>query len=126
MTTKQAELIHVLTTDRKIDAAAFNGDFLNCRVDIRNKATGKVKPQKFSLVFDDAAELEGARVLFQSCKGAYSESFARDAFFESLRIGVGEAEAVKFANECREGGVRIGCSQQWLDANAALIAPIAD
>lgn len=121
MKSQQQQLIDTLKTDRRFDRAEFNGRFLNCCISI--KSGGKTKKQKCSLIFDDPATLGGARVLFNTCVGAYSESFARDAFFEAVRIGSGDAEAVKFANECRESGVSIGASQQWIDAHRDQLSP---
>jgi hypothetical protein len=77
MTSFQQQLIEKLAA-KKIEAT-FSGDFLNCRVAITNRESGKIKWQKFSFVFDDAADCQGAR-LVGKMSGAYSEHFAKDAF----------------------------------------------
>ena len=117
----QQQLIDVLA-DRGI-AAEFNGDFLNGSAKVTIK--GKSKVQQFGVAFDDPATLDGARVT-RNLRGTYAEAFARDAFFETIRIGQGEAEALKFANECRAKGVRIGASKVWIDAHADQLTPVPD
>ncbi len=95
MTTQQQQLIGVLAS--KGIRAKFNGDFLNCHVDV---ASGKKnKRQKFAFVFDSPAECDGARLLPASCRGAYSEEYAKIAFREILRAGGGDAEVAKFDAE---------------------------
>lgn len=75
MTTFQQQLIDKLAAKKIL--GAFNGDFLNCRVAIASGS--KVKWQRFSFVFDDAADCQGARQVGRM-SGAYSEHFAKDAF----------------------------------------------
>lgn len=76
MTDCQRRLIAKLS-DQKIEAA-FNGDFLNCKVAITSGT--KIKWQKFSFLFDSADDCQGSRALPHTFKGAYSERFAREAF----------------------------------------------
>lgn len=76
MTAFQQQLIEKLAAKRI--EAAFNGDFLNCRVRITNVDSGKVKWQKFSFVFDSAEDCQGSRPVGRMI-GAYSEHFARQA-----------------------------------------------
>lgn len=75
MTDHQTQLIEKLAAE-KIEAA-FNGDFLNCKVAV--KAGPKTKWQKFSFAFDSAADCQGSRLLWNTLKGAYSEHLAADA-----------------------------------------------
>jgi hypothetical protein len=87
MTSHQEQLIAKLAGE-KIEAS-FNGRFLNCRVAVH--AGPKTKWQKFSFVFDSETDCQGSRLVPASCRGAYSESFARDAakiiFAHSAEIG---------------------------------------
>lgn len=119
MTTKQQSLIETLV-GRRIDAA-FDSDMLHGDVTIK-RANGKKCNQHFEIAFDDADELDGPCVT--RARGTYAEGFARDAFFEILRIGQGDDEAIKFANECRTSGTRIGATQEWIDAHADSVAPV--
>jgi len=75
MTAHQASLIEKLNA-AKIESS-FNGRFLNCKVAITS--SGKIKWQKFSFVFDSAADCQGSRLAWRSLKGAYSEHLANDA-----------------------------------------------
>jgi len=78
MSNFQQELISRLGAKRI--AATFNGNFLNCSVDITS-ATGKrkVKRQKFSFVFDSVEDCQGSRIVSGSLKGAYCEIYAGQA-----------------------------------------------
>ena len=120
MTDKQNELIAVLAA-RKI-AATFSGRVLRGEAAIK-RANGKTQKQSFSIEFDDATTLDGPRVF--GCRGTYGESFARDAFFESIRLGQGDLEAVRFANECALTGVRSGASQEWIDSHRGVAGSVA-
>lgn len=79
------------------------------------KIKGKAKRQRFVIEFDDAINLDGPRVAAHS--GNYGEAFARDAFFEALRIGQGDEAAALYDASCREIGLRSGAPQSWIDAN---------
>ena len=74
MTKHQETLIEALAAKKII--AAFNGDFLNCKVAIHAK--NKTKWQKFSFVFDSADDCQGSRPVGKM-RGAYSEHFAQQA-----------------------------------------------
>ena len=75
MTDHQTALIEKLA-GAKIEAT-FNRNFLNCKAVV--KSGPKTKLQKFSFVFDSAQECQGSRLLWKTCKGAYSEAIAADA-----------------------------------------------
>jgi len=113
MTDLQQQLIDVL--DGRGIVARFNGSFLNGSTTIK-KANGKSQKQEFGIAFDDAAALWGPRVT-RKLRGTYAEAFARDAFFEAIRLGQGEEETAAYVAECRETGVRSGASSEWLAAH---------
>ena len=119
--TKQRELIEALA-DRNIKAS-WNGSFLNCTFTM-TRAGGKRRTLRWGLRFDDQATLEGPRVCDRNIQKAYVESFSRDTCFEAIRIGQGDDEALKYARECRLAGVRIGASNEWIDAHEFL--PVQD
>lgn len=75
MTAYQQDLVAKLDEEKKI-LAAWNGDFLNCRVAI--KAGSKVKWQRFSFLFDEPEACQGSR-LVGKMTGSYAEHFAKDA-----------------------------------------------
>lgn len=114
MNALQAALIDALAA-RKI-TARWAGDTLRIEATI-TKVNGKQMKQAADLHFDDAATLEGPAV--GRCRGTYGEAFARDAFFEAILLGQGEAEAVRYNDECRARGTRSGASQAWLEAHPA-------
>ena len=114
MTTLQNSLIEKLAA-RKI-TAVWAGNTLRIEATI-TRANGKKMKQAAELHFDDASTLEGPAV--GRCRGTYGEAFARDAFFEAILLGQGDAEAVRYNDECRARGTRSGASQAWLEAHPA-------
>ena len=76
MTEYQKQLIAKLAANRVPIQARFSGPFLNCRAIVTGK---KKKPQKFAFLFDTADDCQGAALLWDSLKGAYSEVFAEQA-----------------------------------------------
>lgn len=119
MTKKQQELIDALT-GRNI-VATFDGAFLNGTATIIG-TNGKNKKQCFGIQFDDPGSLDGPRVTSRF-KGAYAKSYARDAFFEALRVGQGDVVAAHYHNECKQGGImQSGASQSWIESNTDLVA----
>lgn len=113
-TTLQNSLVETLAA-RKINAV-WAGNTLRIEATIK-KVNGKQMKQAAELHFDDAATLDGPAV--GQCRGTYGEAFARDAFFEAILLGQGEAGAVRYNDECRARGTRSGASQAWLEAHPA-------
>jgi len=75
---------------------------------------GKEKRQSFEIAFDDATVLTGPRVV--GTRGKYGESFARDGFFEAVRLGQGEEAARSLHEEFKARGTLSGASQAWIVA----------
>ena len=121
MTDVQRQLIETLE-GRNI-AATWNDRFLNCTFTM-TRVGGKRRTLRWGLSFDDSATLEGPKVCDRNTNKAYVESFARDTFFEAIRIGQGDDEAISYVNECRRAGVRDGATQEWIDSHDVM--PIHD
>lgn len=121
LSTKQTELVKALEA-RKIDAR-WNGQFLNCtttlhKCDSSGNRTGKTRKIRWGLSFDDPDEVFGARVCDRNRQKAYVDKFSRDSFFEALRIGHGDDEALKFVNKCRADSLWHGAPDWWLDQHS--------
>ena len=79
MTETQRQLVDALVArENGCLSAKWDEDCLDCVVTIKG-VNGKSKKQRFSFVFDDASECDGYRLIRTSCKGAYSEVYARRA-----------------------------------------------